>query len=397
MRILKVTSILLVSLISLSLLNFALKYYTYFVIIVSSSKNSTNEIDAIVQETGEVPHPHELFVPLLTFIPTKSPVFSRPWVLLTSGLIEENFIDLTFSFMLMFYIGKYLETMWSPKEFNKYIIANIVGSNIILYLFYCLKSLFASDQVPPLVVSSMAGNMALLVAIKQRIPNHYFLFFKGSLRIKVNYLPFILLMVCGVLQILDEDFKISFLLGSLGFVISWTYLRFIKVGSNERQSYILPFALSRKKSDKGKFNPGKLSQKEKSSISSFHIENSGITGDRSEQFALHTFFPHPLSIIVKLLSNVVFECLAHYKFIDKRNFIEEEDNDDQLMLEDIEKLQSKLFGLSSLKGAGNVSTIPKASSKIKLFLSWLKSPTKAHSNIKTIMDKKRKLALKELD
>ncbi|KAF6069302.1 hypothetical protein FOB64_003308 [Candida albicans] len=61
-----------------------------------------HHIPELAQETGEIPHPHELFVPLLTFIPTKSPVLTRPWVLLTSGFIEENFIELFISFILIF-------------------------------------------------------------------------------------------------------------------------------------------------------------------------------------------------------------------------------------------------------------------------------------------------------
>ena len=33
----------------------------------------------------------------------------------------------------------------------------------------------------------------------------------------------------------------------VGFIVSWTYLRFFKTGANERQLYILPFALTHKR------------------------------------------------------------------------------------------------------------------------------------------------------
>lgn len=99
MKVPKVTSILLVVLLSLTFLNFILKYYTYFVIIVTSAKNS-DESNSITEETGEIPHPHELYVPLLTFIPTKSPVLTRPWVIITSGFIEETAAGLVLNFIL---------------------------------------------------------------------------------------------------------------------------------------------------------------------------------------------------------------------------------------------------------------------------------------------------------
>ena len=120
MKVPKTTSIILVVLSTLTFLNFILKYYTYFVLIASSTKAQQQDhqqqqqqgqqqgqqqhhhIPELAQETGEIPHPHELFVPLLTFIPTKSPVLTRPWVLLTSGFIEENFIELFISFILIF-------------------------------------------------------------------------------------------------------------------------------------------------------------------------------------------------------------------------------------------------------------------------------------------------------
>ena len=150
--------------------------------MVSSSKKLTSDANAIAQETGDVPHPHELFVPLLTFIPTKSPVITRPWVILTSSFIEENFIGLTMSFMLLFYLGKYLENMWGSREYSKFILINIVVTNISIYLYYTLNSIiFHFDTAPPVVISSMGINMGLFVAIKQRISNHYFLFFKGNL------------------------------------------------------------------------------------------------------------------------------------------------------------------------------------------------------------------------
>lgn len=54
------------------------------------------------------------------------------------------------------------------------------------------------------------------------------------------------------------------------------------------------------------------------------------------------------------------------------------------MFEDIDNLQSNLFGLSSLKGAQDVSPIRNASSKLKTIWDWLVSNQKAKVGIKIV-------------
>lgn len=405
MKVPKVTSIVLVILLSLSFLNFVLKYYTYFVLIVSSSKKLTSDTSTIVQETGDIPHPHELFVPLLTFIPTKSAVITRPWVILTSSFIEENFVGLTMSFMLLFYLGKYLENMWGSREYTKFIMINAVLTNATIYIYYTLSSMIThGNSVPPLVVTSMGLNMGLFVAIKQRISNHYVLFFKGNLRIRVSYFPFILLMTCFLLQLIIDDFKISFILSLVSFIISWTYLRFFKTGTNERQSYLLPFALNRKRPtrSKFKFTPVSNTNKVNSNVdnnTSLHIDSTPLGGDRSEQFSFYTFFPAPFSLLVKIPAAFIFNLLSHYDILNAKDFpdYDDDDDNDKLMFEDINNLQSNLFGLSSLKGAQDVSPIPHASSKLRTVWNWIISNQSNKVGIKSSMDKRRKLALKELE
>lgn len=379
MKVPKVTSIVLVVLVSLTFLNFILKYYTYFFLIVSSSKSGTDS-NNIAQETGEVPHPHELYVPLLTFIPTKSLVITRPWVIVTSGFIEENFFGLALSVLLVFYLGKYIENMWGSKEFSRFIAVNVVLTNLAVYFYYTLKSWFMElDEVPPVVLSAMAINMGLLVSIKQRIGNHYIILFKGNLRVKVKFLPFIVIVACFILQLFSEEFKISWILSCFGVVISWSYLRFFKSGTNESKSYLLPFY-------------GKRTKK----MESLHIDNGSIKGDRSEGFAFYTFFPYPLSSLIKFVSLLIFNYLVKHGYLDPKDFGSPEEDDVDYVQEDINNLQSQFIGLSTLKGAGNVSTVPQASATLHRFWNWL-TKSAAKSSIKSSMDKRRKLALRELE
>jgi len=399
MKVPKVTSIVLVILSTLTLLNFILKYYSYFVLILSSSKNTTDEVNAIVQETGEVPHPHELFVPLLTFIPTRSPVLTRPWVLVTSSFVEENFLGLAVSFILFFYLGKYLETIWGSKEFTKFLVCNVVVPNVSLYVYYTVKSICRLESVPPVILTAMAINMGLFVAIKQRISNHYVLFFKSRVRIKVAYFPLILLVVCFVLLLISDEFYISHLLSMMGFITSWTYLRFYKSGTNERQSYMLPFATKRRVKG-AKYKHKHTIEEINKSSTSLHLDSTPLKGDRSEQFSFYTFFPSPLSYVVKIISSLIFETLVHYRFLNKKDFAEHDDEDvaDQWMFDELNPLQSKLFGLSPLKGAGDISSLPNAGSSIKRAWNWVMSQRPAKGlGIKHSMDKRRKLALKELE
>lgn len=420
MKIPKVTSILLVVLTSLTFLNFILKYYTYFVLIVSSSKEHHNEVNSIAQETGDIPHPHELYVPLLTFIPTKSPVITRPWVFITNSFIEETITGLVINFFLLFYLGKFLENMWGSKEYIKFIAIIVLISNLSLYFYYVIKGEMFKGQdlpVPPVVMSSMAINMGLFVAIKQRISNHYLLFFKSNLRIKITYLPFLMFGLFLALRFLDDDFDISLQLSVLGFIISWTYLRFFKIGNNERQSYLLPFSLNRKRSNNSKFKkkPGNknatnnMTSNNSSTMSNsqtnnaLQIDNSTIKGDRSEQFSLYTFFPYPISIIIKHCSQSVFNVLIRYKILNLKDFQNFDDNEEIVegqVIDEVNNLQSNLFGLSSLKGAqGEISTIPNASLDFKKIWGWVSSSNKKALNlgIKNSMDKRRKLALKEFE
>lgn len=387
MKIPKVTGIFLVALTSLSTLNAILKYYTYFVLMVSSKK-LPQEINNITEETGEVPHPHELYVPLLTFIPGKSSVMARLWVLVTCSFIEESFVWLFINSMIIFYLGKYLENMWGARDFTRFLIANIIIGNVAIYVYFKVYGmLWEYPQVPPVVESPMAIIMGLFVALKQRLLNHYFLFFKGNLRIKVNYLPFCLLIMTFFLLLISEEARITFDLALNGVIITWVYLRFFKQGTNEIQSYLLPYSRNRKRSNKS--NHQTIND-------SLYIENSSIKGDRSDQFALYSFFPPPLSFFVKIVSNSIFNLLSQYQLMNPRDFLSEPIENDQPMLDDMDNLQSKLFDLSPLHGAQNVSTIALSGSKLKHLWQWWLGDNKVNG-IKFSMDKRRKQALKEFE
>lgn len=400
MKVPKVTGILLVILVSLSMLNFTLKYYVYFVLIASSSKKGS-DLSSIVQKVQEVPPPHDLYIPLLTFIPTKSPVILRPWVLLTSSFIEEDIFGLLTSFACMFFLGGYLEKMWQSKEFSKYVLLDIFGTNTMVYVYYCTKRFVFGTEDIPCVVGSMSIVMGLFIALKQRIPNHYFIFFKGNLRIKVSYIPFIILCISHLLGYMHEDYSVLFLESALSFIVCWTYLRFFKYASNERQSYLLPLHVNNKKyKSRPKVFAAKSNQKSSLDESSLiQFENKTTKGDRTAQFSLDTFFPSPICLLIRPLTALIFDILSHYQLLDKKDFTNYDENDD-ISLDDVNSLKTGLFGLSPLKGAVEISPIPRLRGKYELLVNFLYSiPIKSSSRLALsgLMDKRRKVALKEME
>jgi len=380
----KVASILLVAIASLTILNFLLKYYTYFVLVVAAHKSASQ--DSSSDESGSVPHPHELYVPFLTFIPTVSPVLLRPWVIITAGLIEDSLLLLGFTILAVFNLGRFLEGMWGLQELLRFILFVLVASNMSVYLYYSFKTAIfgAGTSVPPVVISSIAIVMALLVAVKQRISDHYVILFRGSLRIKVTYLPFILLVLLAFLNLISESYKITWLLSLVGFVLSWVYLRYLKGASNERQSYLLPIT-ARRVATPGL--PPTLLQPP-----TITFDNNLSKGDRSDLFALATFFPGPLGSLVLLVCNAVFRFMIKRKWVDPKDYTTYDGEGTQ---EELGSVQSKLFSVSALKGAEDVSPIPNAGNAFNKVMAWF--TTKENVDIKDSMDKRRKLAIRELD
>lgn len=361
----KVTSILLVALILLTVLNFLLKYYTYFFLVV----NHANLPDA--PESESVPGPKQLYVPFLTFIPTVSPVLLQPWVLTTSGLVDHEF--LVPCVIVVFSLGKFLEAKWGPQEFLKYVVVVVCGSNAVIYLYYVAqKAVVGISGDVPVVSTSTALIMGLLVAAKQRLSNHYMILFSGNLRLKVSHFPFYLTVVSGVCAFFSFQYRIVYMLCVVGFSVSWLYLRYVKSSSNERQSYLLP--MRRRRSVSGS--------------ASLAFDDRSVKGDRTNLFALETFFPAPISHVVARLGSILFQFMIQRHWVVAKDYMAEEVE----VSEDIAILQTKLFSLSQLKGAKDISAIP--SCQFRGIWLWF---SKDSSPAETTIDARRKLAIREFE
>lgn len=354
----KVAAVLLVAVIALTLLNFLLKYYTYLVLVMAAHQEEADE--------SAVPHPHELYVPFLTFIPAVSAVVSRPWVLITSVLIQDLIVLLAPVVLVILYVGSFVESRWGLREFLRFVTVVAVASSVAIYAYYSIKCLITNtDSVPPVVASAAAVVVGLLVAAKQRLAQHYVLLFNGTIRIKVTYVPFLMLVVVTAMRLVDLAYAAAFFFTLVGFGTSWVYLRYLQPPASERQSYLLPFTRG-----------------------DSPFDSHSVRGDRSDLFALVTFFPGPVAFPVHVLGAHLFQFMVRHNWVDPADYSTRNEH------EDVAPVQSRLIGLSALKGAGDVA--PLLVGSLGSWFGWGAAPSKP-VDIKDSMDKRRKLAIRELE
>jgi len=356
-----VTKLFLAVLIICSLGSFVLRYSTYLHIVTSDTHDQDHAHLINGEEIGQsinsnednnmiVPNPHELYVPLIALVPGQTSLWKEPWVLFTTSFIEDGIIPFALSFFLILYTGRYIEVLWGSREFCYYLLSNILISNFATYLIHVSKlSMDESTPISPITGTSSL-TIALLVAIKQRIPNHYLLFLNGFIRLQVSLVPFFVLCANLIISFIltNPYYQIVNQLAWFGFIISWVSLRFFKDGGSGRQLSLLPISDTRNNT----YNNISLGK-----------------GDKTNQFALSTFFPKPLSYLIAILSNIIFQISVKLNLLNKDEFdlnnddsfeIQDEASNSNLVQKDLisQMTQSRLFTSSSLAGvSGNISTV----------------------------------------
>lgn len=350
----KATQCLLVLLTVCSTVDLVLRYSTYLHLITSDEPSDLSEPSEPHAPAGgpapPVPSIQELYVPLLTLVPNHTSLLAHPWTVLTTSFVESGLLTFAATFAVLLYTGRYIETLWGAREFVVYVLVVVAGSNMAAF---CVFSGGAPDTV---VLVTGASNIvvALLVAIKQRIPAHYLLFLDGNIRLKVALVPFMLLSFNTVLAVAwgraHHEYRATCVVSWAAFALSWTYLRFWKDGGSGRQLALLPMSI------------------DELDHSSFLTASSDpLRGDRTPQFALHTFFPKPLSLVVRVASDVVFKALVRLRLVNGHNFVPCSPAEDPVQARETtaqgdlinQMSKSRLLTSSSLAGvSGNVSVSP---------------------------------------
>ena len=124
------TRSLLVALLTLTLLNSALRYQQW---------NASKDVKWST-----------LRAPFLTIVPGES--LRYPYVMLTSALIEQNVVSFTASVLTILYGGRYLERAWGGSEFAKFVLFVTVIPNVLSFFVYWLWYSLSGNQTRAYVV-----------------------------------------------------------------------------------------------------------------------------------------------------------------------------------------------------------------------------------------------------
>ncbi|KAL8773624.1 MAG: hypothetical protein Q9194_004267 [Teloschistes cf. exilis] len=201
-----------------------------------------------------------------------------PWVYFTATYSEQNIVTICIAGATIFYGGKYLERAWDSLEFGKFILLVTLLPNFVASLVYVF--LFAISRNDNLALVVIQGSVALqgafLVAFKQLVPEHTVTILKGAIKIRVKHFP-ALFLVANTLSGIILGTDTALVLAWVGFMTSWTYLRFYKLQPD---------------------------------LSTASTGNSHLRGDASETFAFAYFWPDAVQPPVAAIADGVYNALV---------------------------------------------------------------------------------------
>ncbi|KAI9301537.1 eukaryotic integral membrane protein-domain-containing protein [Cunninghamella echinulata] len=205
-------------------------------------------------------------------------LISAPWTFITSIFYENTIFTFLFSFVVLLLCGKYLERIWGSRELLKFILITGIISNLITWFGLVLSFYLSGDDtyLYKVQINGLPGVFsAFLVAFKYLIPEHRLAILGGMVSIRVKNLIGVATFISIVCLIFFKAI-VLYNLVNIGWVVGWVYIRFFRV-------------------------------------------QDGIQGDRSEAFALVTFFPEFLHPIIRFISNIVFNIFVKLRIIPSTN------------------------------------------------------------------------------
>ena len=118
---------LLLILISLSTLNAALRFRKW--------SSSLTARPGAAEAANYFSSP-EWAIPYLVLVPTTA--YKFPWTFLTAALVENNFVSMGVSVVVIWFGGRYLERAWGSKEFGKFALFVTMVPNLSAFFVYAL-------------------------------------------------------------------------------------------------------------------------------------------------------------------------------------------------------------------------------------------------------------------
>eukprot|EP01113_Clastostelium_recurvatum_P016306 TRINITY_DN1929_c0_g1_i1.p1 TRINITY_DN1929_c0_g1~~TRINITY_DN1929_c0_g1_i1.p1 ORF type:complete len:351 (-),score=63.07 TRINITY_DN1929_c0_g1_i1:939-1943(-) len=202
------------------------------------------------------------------------------WNIVTSGFFENSFFAGLINAALVLLFGKYLEPIWGPAEFLRFVtlVNTISGVMVMLFLIFMYAVTMNPYYLYNVNLCGFAGVlMAFTVALKQLVPEQEVSVFV-ALSMRAKTLPILSLVISITLFLLGFQSK-SLPHTICGMVVSWCYLR-------------------------------------------FYQRKGDVRGDLNESFAFATFFPEPVQPPIRVASNIVFKLfktIGFYKNIGTGN------------------------------------------------------------------------------
>lgn len=101
-------------------------------------------MSGIISFLGSLPR----FAPYLLLYPNNfSKSVPRIWVILTSSFYNETLFSLFLTCMCIMYTAKMIEPVWGSKEYLRFIIMNIIYTNLVVMLFAWIMYWITSEKL----------------------------------------------------------------------------------------------------------------------------------------------------------------------------------------------------------------------------------------------------------
>lgn len=225
---------------------------------------------------------HDITIPSIQLIPRHS--LLHPWVFFTAIFAEISVISFLVSATFLFFTTNYVEKFWGPREVLKFII--LVGSitNLTTVIIAIISNIFRNDVAG--MDKPLGGGISyffgFLVVLKQIIPEHNVILFKGLINFRVKHLPFLLLVAVSVWSLLISRSLYPAVPSVVSFFVSYNYLRFYQSFSADP---LLP-------------------------VTSVSGDQSNLTihsGDASDAFQLVEFLPGAIKSPASVVVNQIYD------------------------------------------------------------------------------------------
>ncbi|ODV75042.1 uncharacterized protein CYBJADRAFT_161517 [Cyberlindnera jadinii NRRL Y-1542] len=230
-----------------------------------------------------------IIVPFLQLVPNHT--LWHPWTVITALFVDTSVSRYLVSLFFMFFAGKFIERSWSSKELVRFVLIVGGAANLLTSIALIFSNLIFGNEFFNIPVD---GNLCLLVSylvvLKQLIPEHSVVLFKGVLQFRVKHIPFFVLIVVTVISSVTASSSPA-LQAWIGLIASWTYLRFF-------QSSVADPLLPQHNNVVGVRR---------------------IYGDASETFSFVHFFPDVFAPILGPIFNQFYETLVQLNILPRFN------------------------------------------------------------------------------